>query len=102
MIMLSIFAIEASIFISAGICEFAGSVHIKVWLPKVVTVVTVDTVPAVVRLHATVTVPVGVTRISDNTHNTDASAQSLDTISFMSSSTAFRDDRGEKLIGLVN
>lgn len=39
----------------------------------------------VVRLHATVTVPVGVTRISERTHTTDASTESLDTNSFISS-----------------
>lgn len=48
-------------------------------------VVTVVTVVKVVRLHATVTVPVGVTRISERTHTTDASTESLDTNSFISS-----------------
>lgn len=104
MIILSIFARVASIFIKAGIWLFAMTHHIWVWfdtVPTVVTVVTVDTVPAVVRLHAIVIVPVGVTRISARLPSTDASAQSLDTYSNISSSLAFTDDNGEKLI-LIN
>ena len=77
MIMLSMFAIEASTFISAGICGLAVYHHTLVWFVRVVTVV---------RLPEISTVPVGVTRISERTQVTDASTESLKTNSFMSSS----------------
>lgn len=69
----------ATMFIKLGICTFAGIPPILVWF---VSVVTVDTV---VRLHAIVTVPVGVTLISAKLPRIAGRKSSLATNSYTAS-----------------